>query len=185
MLLLTLQGTPMIYYGEEIGMHDVEIPPELVEDPQGKTQPTRNRDVARTPMQWNHGPNAGFTTGTPFFPVAENYRQVNVESQERDPRSLLAVYRRLIALRKAEPALTDGLQTPIVHRSPLLFFRRELPNRKLLAVLNMAANDVRFDFSEVGTKARLLLSTFLDREDECLESEINLRGNEGLIFALE
>jgi alpha-glucosidase len=101
MLLLTLQGTPLIYYGEEIGMCDVEIPPELVEDPQGKTQPTRNRDVARTPMQWNHGPNAGFTTGKPFFPIAENYRLVNVESQERDPRSLLAVYRRLIAFRRS------------------------------------------------------------------------------------
>lgn len=185
MLLFTLRGTPTIYYGEEIGMCDVEIPPELVEDPQGKTQPTRKRDVARTPMQWNQGPNAGFTTGTPFFPLAEDYRQVNVEFQEQDPRSLLSVYRRLITLRKAEPALTDGLQTPIIHRSPLLFFRRELPDRKLLTVLNMAANDVPFDFSEVGTKARLLLSTFLDKEGESLGPEIHLRGNEGLILALE
>ena len=166
-------------------MRDVEIPPELAEDPQGKTQPTRNRDVARTPMQWNDGPNSGFTTGTPFFPIAEDYRQINVASQERDPQSLLAVYRRLIALRKADPALTEGLQTPIVRRSPLLFFRRELPDRRLLVVVNMADDDLRFDFSEVGPKARLVLSTFLDREGESLEREVGLRGNEGLILDLE
>ena len=166
-------------------MCDVEIPPELVEDPQGKTQPTRKRDIERTPMQWNPGPNAGFTTGTPFFPVAQDYRQVNVESQERNPRSLLAVYRRLIALRKAESSLTDGLQSPIGRRSSLLFYRRELPNRKLLVVLNMAADEVRFDFRELAMKARLLLSTFLDKEGESLEQEVQLRGNEGLVLALE
>jgi glycosidase len=61
MLLLTLRGTPVIYYGEEIGMGDVEIPPHVTEDPQGRTQPARNRDVARTPMQWSSAPNAGFS----------------------------------------------------------------------------------------------------------------------------
>ena len=185
MLLLTLRGTSLIYYGEEIGMRDVEIPPELAEDPQGKTQPTRNRDVARTPMQWNDGPNAGFTTGRPFFPIDVDYLQINVASQERDARSLLAVYRRLIALRKAEPALSDGLQTPVVRRTQLLFFRRELPNRRLGVVFNMAGDDLSFDFSAVGPKARLLLSTFLDREDEFLEQEVHLRGNEGLVLAFE
>jgi alpha-glucosidase len=185
MLLLTLRGTPIIYYGEEIGMHDVEVPRERAEDPQGKTQRTRNRDVARTPMQWNDGPNAGFTTGTPFFPIADDYGQVNIASQERDPRSLLAVYRQLIALRKAEPALREGFQTPVVRRTPLLFFRRELPDRRLAVVLNMGADDLSFDFREVGPKAHLLLSTFLDRGDELLEQKIYLRGNEGLILVLE
>ena len=185
MLLLTLRGTPLIYYGEEIGMRDVEIPQELAEDPQGKTQPTRNRDVCRTPMQWNDGPNAGFTPGTPFFPIGADYRQINVASHQRDARSLWALYRRLIALRKAEPALTQGLQTQVVCRTPLLFFRRELSHRRLVVVLNMADDDRSFDFSDIGPKVRLLLSTFLDREDELLENEVPLRGNEGLILALE
>lgn len=185
MLLLTLRGTPFVYYGEEIGMHDVEVPPERAEDPQGRTQPTRNRDVARTPMQWNDGPNAGFTTGTTYLPVADDYRQINVASQARDPRSLLAVYRRLIALRKAEPALTDGLQTQVIRRGLLVSFRRELPHRRLLVILNMAGDNLSFDFSEVGPTARLLLSTFLDRENESCEHEVRLRGNEGVILALE
>jgi alpha-glucosidase len=185
MLLLTLRGTPLIYYGEEIGMRDVEIPRGLAEDPQAKTQPTRNRDVARTPMQWNDGPNAGFTTGTPFFPVDTDYLHINVDSQERDPRSLLALYRRLIAFRHAEPALTDGLQTPLVRRTHLLFFRREFQDRRLGVVLNMAGEDAPFDFSAVSPKARLRLSTFLDRGDELLQQKVRLRGNEGLILAFE
>jgi alpha-glucosidase len=185
MLLLTQRGTPFVYYGEEIGMHDVEVPPEFAEDPQGRAQPRRNRDVARTPMQWNDGPNGGFTSGPPFSPVADDYGQINVASQERDPRSLLAVYRRLIELRKAEPALTDGLQTQVLRQAALLFFRRELPDRRLLVVFNMSGDHQVFDLSECGPPAHLLLSTFLDRDDESPEREVRLRGYEGIILALE
>jgi alpha-glucosidase len=186
MLLLTLRGTPVIYSGEEIGMHDVVVPPERSEDPQGKTQPTRTRDVARTPMQWNDGPNAGFTTGKPLFPVADDYVQINVAAEERDPRSLLALYRRLIGLRKTQLALTVGLQTPVVCRPPLLYFCRELSDRGLAVVLNMGTDELSFDFGEIGQKAvRLLLSTYLDRVDERPEKEVRLRSNEGLILAFE
>ena len=185
MLLLTLRGTPSIYYGEEIGMHDVPIPAELVEDPQAKSQPERSRDVARTPMQWNDGPNAGFTTGKPYFPIADDYQQINAAAQERNPRSLLALYRRLTALRQEEPALAHGIQTPVVRRAPLLVYRRELPDRRLLVILNMAGDDVTFDFSELANRARLLLSTFLDRQRELLEKSVALRGNEGLVLALD
>jgi alpha-glucosidase len=185
MLLLTLRGTPSVYYGDEIGMHDVPIPPELAEDPQGKAQPSRNRDVARTPMQWNDGHNAGFTAGTPFFPIADDYRQINVAAQERDERSLLTLYRRLIALRKIEPALSHGIQTPVVRRAPLLVYRRELPDRRLLVILNMAGDDLSYDFSELSLEAELLLSTFLDRAGERPRQSVPLRGNEGLILALK
>jgi alpha-glucosidase len=185
MLLLTLRGTPFVYYGEEIGMHDVEIPPELVKDPQGRAQPARDRDVARTPMQWHDSPNAGFTSGTPYFPVADDYSQINVASQQEDPKSLLALYCRLIALRKAEVALRDGLQTPILRQPALLSFRRELEGRRLLVVLNMSGDRQQFEFSEVGPKARVLLSSFLDRQNEYCKQEIHLRGDEGLLLALE
>ena len=185
MLLLTLRGTPSIYYGEEIGMHDVPIPPELAEDPQGKAQPARNRDVARTPMQWDGGPSAGFTSGTPFFPIADDYQTINVAKLEKDEGSLLHLYRRLIALRKAEPALSRGIQTPVTRRAPVLAYRRELPGRHLLVLLNMAGDELSFDFSELSGSGELLLSTFLDRTGERPSQNVRLRGNEGLILSLE
>ena len=75
MLLLTLRGTPTLYYGDEIGMQDVPIPPERVQDPFEKNVPGigLGRDPERTPMQWNAAPNAGFTDGTPWLPLADDY----------------------------------------------------------------------------------------------------------------
>jgi alpha-glucosidase len=166
-------------------MHDVEIPPELVEDPQGRAQPARNRDVARTPMQWNSNPNAGFTSGTPYFPVADDYSQINVASQQEDSQSLLALYSRLIALRKDEAALRDGLQTHIRRQAALLFFRREHEGHRLLVALNMSSDGHLFTFSELAAKARVLLSTSMDRQGESYEHTVHLRGDEGLILVLE
>src|SRR6185503_17285360 len=102
MLLLTLRGTPTMYNGDEIGMHDVDIPPELVQDPQELGVPGigLGRDPERTPMQWDASPNAGFTSGTPWLPLAANYRTANVAAEHDDPASMLTLYRRLIALRR-------------------------------------------------------------------------------------
>ena len=102
MLLLTLRGTPTMYYGDEIGMHDVQIPPEPVQDPSSAHVPGLGlgRDPERTPMQWDAGPNAGFTTGRTGcrWPTITTR---NVAAEHADPRSMLALYRRLIALRRA------------------------------------------------------------------------------------
>jgi alpha-glucosidase len=97
----------------------------------------------------------------------------------------LALYRRLIALRKAEPALLEGIQTSIVHRPPLLSFRRELFGRKLMIVLNLAADDQSFEFGNVGPHARLLLSSYMDRDDESSQQVVHLQRKEGLILAVE
>jgi alpha-glucosidase len=110
MLLLTLRGTPTIYYGEEIGMVDVPIPPELVHDPWEKNEPGLGlgRDPERTPMQWDGAPGGGFTTGTPWLPPIDPAER-NVEAQRGDPDSLLEHYRRLIAER---PHADRGLNLP-------------------------------------------------------------------------
>ena len=106
-------------------------------------------------------------------------------AQEQDPRSLLALYRGLIAVWNREPALTEGLQTPVRHRGPLLVFRRELHDRRLLVVLNMSGDDQQFDFSELRSKARVLLSTSLGGHDGFCDHAVRLRGHEGIILALE
>src|SRR6185503_14487766 len=101
MMLLTLRGTPTLYYGDEIGMRDVPIPAERVRDPFEKNVPGLGlgRDPERTPMQWDGSGGAGFTTGEPWLPLADDVAAVNVEMQRDDTRSLLALYRRLLALR--------------------------------------------------------------------------------------
>ena len=100
MLLLTLRGTPTLYYGDELGMPDVEIPPERVQDPYERNSPGLGvgRDPARTPMQWSDEPGAGFTTGEPWLPLGD--LSVNAEAQRADPGSMLNLHRELIALRR-------------------------------------------------------------------------------------
>ena len=110
MLLLTLRGTPTMYYGDEIGMHDVTIPIDRVRDPFEKNVPGLGlgRDPVRTPMQWSGGTSADFTTGEPWLPIAADYQDFNVSAERDDPTSMLALYRSLIELRRSEPALSVG-----------------------------------------------------------------------------
>ncbi len=116
-LLLTLRGTPTTYYGEEIGMHNGEIPPEYVQDPPALKMPEIahliGRDPVRTPMQWDASPHAGFTAPDvlPWLPVSPDYIQRNVAAQAADPCSDLALYRALSGLRRREPALHAGAIT--------------------------------------------------------------------------
>ena len=184
MLTLTLRGTPTIYYGDEIGMHDVAIPPHQSEDPQAKAQPQRSRDPARTPMQWDAAPHAGFTTGEPYLPVSADFAERNVNVQSRDPRSTLSLYRKLIQLRKDEAGLALGAHTEVQHRAPVVTYRRD-GARHYLIVLNLSGDAFSFNFKDHGERGDLLISTFLDRENEPLEGEVSLRGHEGVIIVLK
>ena len=101
MLLLTLRGTPTMYYGDEIGLEQVPIPPEDVHDPWEKNEPGLGfgRDPERTPMQWDNTKNAGFTTARPWLPLAATWEQCNVAVEADDADSLLSFYRALLQLR--------------------------------------------------------------------------------------
>jgi alpha-glucosidase len=179
MLLLTLRGTPTLYYGDEIGMEDVPIPPELVQDPFEKNVPGKGlgRDPERTPMQWSAAENAGFTTGTPWLPLAPTWRTVNVEAQRDDPRSMLTLYRRLLALRRAEPALEVGRIELIEAGGDVLAYVR---GDAFLVALNLGANP--HDLPCAG--GAILLSTHLDREGERPDGVLHLRPDEGVVVRL-
>ncbi len=178
MLLLTLRGTPTIYYGDEIGMRDVRVPPEFVQDPYERNVPGIGvgRDPERTPMQWSPEKNAGFTTGEPWLPVGEDYGEVNVENYRRNPRSMLALHRRLLALRHADPALALGSYAPVEAAENLLAYAREKDSRRLLIALNLGSQP-----QTLGAAGRVVLSTFLDRENEPFGETLELRGDEGVI----
>ena len=186
MLLLTLRGTPTIYYGDEIGMHDVEIPPERVQDPFEKNVPGRGlgRDPARTPMQWDAGPNAGFCPqdAEPWLPVANDYHRCNVVAERTAQRSMLALYRRLLALRRAEPALAVGTYEPVESSGDLLAYVRERDRRRFLIALNLGHDPVTFGSEGPEIRGRLVLSTHLDRDGERVDDTLELRGDEGVIL---
>jgi len=186
MLLLTLRGTPTLYYGDELGMRDVPIPPELVQDPFEKNVPGLGvgRDPQRTPMQWSHKDNAGFTTGKPWLPVAKDYLEVNVETQEQNPRSMLSLHRRLLALRRAEPALAVGSYGPVEAARELLAYSREKDGRRLLIALNLGSEPRTLRATGFARGGQVILSTFLDRENEAVGETLDLRGDEGLIVEI-
>jgi oligo-1,6-glucosidase len=162
LLAFTVPGSPFIFQGDELGMTNVWFPnlddyrdietkgfyEEMVEaggdsvEVLNSLRP-RSRDNARTPMQWSAGRNAGFTAGTPWIGVNPNYTEINAESQESDPNSVLQFYRRMAAFRAAHPclALGDFLPIPTEHAS-LLAYRRSLPEESLLILLNLSSQTV-------------------------------------------
>jgi alpha-glucosidase len=186
MLLLTLRGTPTLYYGDELGMHDVAIPPELVQDPWEKNVPGLGlgRDPERTPMPWDGSPNAGFTAGTPWLPVASDYQTVNVQAQRHDPASMLTLYHRLSMLRRATPALAVGAYTAVEAHGELLVYMRTHAGKRFLVVLNLGAQPHTFASDQVQLQGHVVLSTYLDRADEAVHRVITLRGDEGVIVTL-
>jgi alpha-glucosidase len=186
MLLLTLRGTPTMYYGDEIGMHDVPVPASEVKDPFEKNVPGLGlgRDPERTPMQWSGEQYAGFATHRPWLPLPEDYRTVNVAVEHNDPTSILNLYHRLIELRRAEPALAIGEFAPLPANGDLMAYVRKAEERRLLIVLNFGAQPQIFNLSELQCRASLLLSTYLDRCREKLDAALELRGNEGVIVEL-
>ena len=185
MLLLTLRGTPTMYYGDELGMQDVEVPPERIRDPHAINEPEADvgRDPERTPMQWSAKEHAGFSSGTPWLPVAEDYQRVNVEVQQDDPSSMLSLSRRIIALRKDEPALAVGSYAPVDVEGNVLAYIREHGTRRLLVALNMGAQSYQLTPAEFEA-GRVLLSTHLDREGEEVAQPLMLRPDEGAIVEM-
>jgi alpha-glucosidase len=130
MMLLTLRGTPFVYYGEELGMTDGEIPPDRAVDIDG-------RDPERTPMQWDGSRNAGFSEGDPWLPVAASAaRGVSVAAERDDPRSMLSLYRRLIWYRRGSAALRQGSYRSLDTPEGIFAYLREAGDERLLVALN-------------------------------------------------
>ncbi|MBP7603411.1 MAG: alpha-glucosidase [Spirochaetes bacterium] len=159
--LLTLKGTPFIYYGEEIGMMEARIRRSDMRDPAGKKYWPfyRGRDGARTPMQWNGGHAAGFTAGRPWLPVHRGYRSVNVEEQREEPGSLLNFYRRLILLRRSVRALGHGEWVQARKaRDGVVAWYRLYEGEKVLVVMNFTRRRKRL-MLESGEPWEILIST--------------------------
>lgn len=188
MLLLTLRGTPTLYYGDEIGMRDVEIPVDQVRDPLELNVPGMGlgRDPERTPMQWSDEPNAGFTTATPWLPIGGDYRETNVEVERDDPGSMLTLYRMLIDLRRGEPALEIGRIASVVAEGDTLVYVRSARAGEpdFFIALNFGGREEKREMPP-GATGHVVLSTHLDREGQPVAEAITLRPNEGIVVKLD
>jgi alpha-glucosidase len=186
MLLLTLRGTATLYYGDEIGMQQVEIPTDLVRDPAERNVPGvgMGRDGCRTPMQWDSGPLAGFSTVKPWLPLAPDHRQRNVQNQRQDPSSLHTLHRRLIALRHRHPALAFGSYKPIAATGDLLLFVRQEADERILVALNLGDQPAMVEIANGSIARKLLLSTYGDRVGERVKGSLDLRADEGIVVQL-
>jgi glycosidase len=137
LMLLTLRGTPFLYQGEEIGMRNVPVPQDRLQDPLAfRLHPNLSRDPSRTPLPWEPGPGAGFTRGEPWLPVGADAERRNVAAQRSDPGSLLHLYRELLALRKRTPALQRGAY--LARRAPrnVFAFERSAGAQRAVVALN-------------------------------------------------
>jgi alpha-glucosidase len=164
MLLLTVRGTPTLYYGDEIGMEDGEIPPDRLQDPVAFSHPdpAEARDPERTPMQWDAGPNAGFapSAAVPWLPLAANYQERNVARQTANPGSTLAFYRRLLTLRRDLPALQGG-EIRLLDGLPddVLGYDRLLSGNRLRVLVNFAGTARQVALAGSASHVTRLLST--------------------------
>ncbi|HMQ30634.1 MAG TPA: alpha-amylase family glycosyl hydrolase [Chloroflexaceae bacterium] len=184
-LLLTARGTPTIYYGDEIGMPGAEVPRDQITDLRELLAPYLGlgRDPARTPMQWDAQPGAGFSHGAPWLPVADDFSVNNVNQQSDDPCSTLSLHRRLLALRRELPALAAGAHQILFRDDACLVYERSHGEQRLVVALNLTGEprSLRLD----GLAGALLLSSRLDREGDPVHGLIELRGDEAVIVRLD
>lgn len=185
MLLLTLRGTPTIYYGEEIGMVDGRIAPEQVQDPAEKNQPGigQGRDPERTPMLWDASPNAGFTKGEPWLPVNADFSNCNVSSETADARSMLSLYRKLLEVRRQHPALHAGEIHDVRSKRGVLAYTRSLPGSsdRFQVLLNLT-NEVQTVNCDHG---HVVMTTILDGEGAHVGGPVVIEAGEGLLVVLD
>jgi alpha-glucosidase len=189
-LLLTLRGTPFLYYGEEIGMRDIPVKSKAdVLDPVGKAfwPLMKGRDGCRAPMQWDATPNAGFTQAAarPWLPLHADYVDRNAAAQHADPRSLLNVYRRLIAIRRASPALREGMFQQITFGTRyLMAYLRQVSEQTVLVALNLSGRRRRLVLGHhlAQAKFRLLFSTQRDTLPTVRSGLLTLEADEVLLL---
>jgi alpha-glucosidase len=180
MLLLTLRGTPTMYYGDEIGMTDALIPAAEVQDPAEKNEPGKGmgRDPERTPMQWDGSRLAGFTTGTPWLRLGADHATVNVATLAGQSDSVLSLYRALIRLRNETGALNCGRVEGVTSNGQILRYERVDDGQRFVILLNFNESQVE---APIGN-GKIVVSTHMDRSGDAVASRISLRGFEGVVI---
>jgi alpha-glucosidase len=187
-LILTLRGTPFLYYGEEIGMRDIPIERKSdVLDPVGRHfwPFYKGRDGCRSPMQWDGELYAGFSEAPPWLPVHTNHHWRNVVSQSGDPDSLLNYYKKFLHIRKSTPVLQKGMYLPITYDpQKILAYVRQTSEQTALIALNFSKRNVGLVLSSqlLTGDWKLLISNKRETFPIIRDRKILLEGNEALVI---
>jgi alpha-glucosidase len=183
MLLLTLRGTPTLYYGDELGLSDVTIPAALVQDPRELREPglALGRDPIRTPMPWDGSGNAGFTAARPWLPLHADWPMRNVARMADEPHSILTLYRQLLAARCRHPALSIGDFALLHEEGDVLAYERRHGGQRLIVALNLGGRSQHLQLPDWARDCRPLLSTVADAAP-AIDGALLVRGNEGVIL---
>lgn len=183
MLLLTLRGTPTLYYGDELGLTDIAIPAAQVQDPRELREPGLGlgRDPVRTPMPWDESQNAGFTAGRPWLPLNIDWPTRNAARMADEPHSILMLYRRLLAARRAHLALSIGDFALLDAEGNVLAYERRHNSERLIVALNLGTRAHRLQLPDWASDCRPLLST-LPGAARARDGALLLRENEGVIL---
>ena len=188
MLLLTLRGTPTLYYADELGMPNVEIPPEQVQDPWEKNAPGLGlgRDPARTPMRWDATPNAGFTAPDvdPWLPIGPDDAPT-VADQREDDTSMLTLVRALIDLRRSTPALHSGTYDAINSPDSVFAYTRTGDGARFVVLLNLTDTPASCSLPPETTPATMVCSTRRERTMKSVAHTVLLQANEGVILKVD
>ncbi len=181
-MLLTLRGTPFLYYGEELGLPEGKIPrAEIVDPPGRKYWPFyKGRDGCRTPMPWDATLNAGFSSGKPWLRLNPDYATVNVESERHAPHSLLNFYRQLLAFRRTSPAVQRGTYRALERSSEVYAYERATADQRLLIALNFSSHPAQI---RLDGEWHVRLSS-VARAQSKLSSPLTLAANEAVILEL-
>lgn len=190
-MMLTLRGTPFLYYGEEIGMKRQKVPFNKIQDPVGKRYwPFHpGRDPERIPMPWDASDSTGFSTGKPWLPVYEDAERVNVESQKGDPNSLFYTYKKLIQIRKDRKSLRKGkLKILLSSDKQALYYRRREGKEETYIFLNFSSKPVSISYPRKWTLNEILFSSknrgpSFELNKELDTGDLVLLPNEAVIFA--
>ena len=189
-VLLTIRGTPFLYYGEEIGLRDVPVPEEEIIDPPARRALNDpefqwwNRDLCRSPMPWNAGPGHGFASGRPWLRFGDDATTRNVATQDGDPGSVLETYRRLLALRRSSEALRNGtLLLRDTGTADVLAWFRESPSERVLVVVNFADGSRSMTMPEShGERWAAIGGSHVDPSSPSPDGDLVLRPLEAVIL---
>lgn len=191
MLLLTLPGTPTVYYGDELGMTNVFVAVNETQDPQGIKQWNKSRDFERSPMQWDNSTFAGFTNGDhPWLPVAPKHilASVNVEKEKSDNRSILSVFRQLAALRSHSSVLQGTSYNSVYADENLFIFKRgsDSDSQQYIIAVNLGDETVTDVWQHVRIATSrityIIVSTGMDRNGDVLKPSSQLLPGEGIVL---
>lgn len=190
-MMLTLRGTPFLYYGEEIGMKRQKVPLNKIQDPVGKRYwPFHpGRDPERIPMPWDGTETTGFTTGKPWLPLYEDAQTGNVEAQKLDPNSLFYTYQKLLQIRKERKSLRKGkLKIHLSADKQVLYYRRREGKEETYIFLNFSTKPVSVSYPRKWTLNEILFSSkkrdaSFELDKELDTGDLRLFPNEAVIFA--